>query len=204
MNSINSLNGKLQYSSMVYLCALLENDCETCHWGASGDHMRDVHELADEYRNKAHEMRDWFGEHSIMNNQEIDNITNVREHVSEQQWPALKLIAYDLDTFLEKILERGKVIIECIEATDDLNHDDERSDLSDFLGYWRKEIEFYTKMTQGSAEKGILSNIDTNAGQPQQDENLPEVSKDYKGTVFAVVRNPSVTKASLDSLPNNN
>jgi DNA-binding ferritin-like protein len=160
--------------------------------------MRDVHELADEYRNKAHEMRDWFGEHAIMNGQEIDNITNVREHVNEQQWPALKLIAYDLNTFLSKILERGTVLIECIENTDDLNHIDERSAMNNFLGYWRKEIEYYTKMTQGSVEKGVLSNIDTEV---DSQENLPEVGENYKGTVFAVVRNPAITKASLDNLP---
>jgi hypothetical protein len=109
-------------------------------------------------------------------------------------------MAYDLDTFLAKILERGEVIIDCIENTDDLKHSDERSDLDEFLGYWRKEIEYYTKLTKGDSVNGQLSQIDTDVQTPAQ-ENLPEVSNDYKGTVFAVVRNPNATKASMNKLP---
>jgi hypothetical protein len=150
---------------------------------------------------KAHEMRDWFGEHATMNGQEVDNMINIRQHVNETQWPALKQVAYDLDTFLSKILERGEVMVDCLENTDDLKHTDERSQLDDFLGYWRKEIEYYTKLTLGEGSNGVLSGIETDPTTTPAEENLPQVSNGFKGTVFAVVKNPANTKASMDGLP---
>jgi DNA-binding ferritin-like protein len=189
------MTGKIQYNSMAYLCALMANDCKICHWGASGLHFGEIHDLAEEYYHVASEMADFFAERAILHGQQVDNFTNLRNHVTEIQWPALKLLAYDFDTFLEKILERGSTLIDCLEHTDDLGNSDERSKMDEWLGYWRLEIEYKDKMRKGTPEEtGLLKS-------ELADVNLPQTSNDYKGTVFAVVRSPKVTKEGLKDLP---
>ena len=192
----NSFIGKINYNTMAYLSALLANDAKVCHWGATGLHFGEIHALAEEYYDKASEMADFFAEHAILNGQEMDNFTNLREHVSELQWPALKMTTYDFDTFVDRILERGEVLIQCLEAVDDLGHTDERSVMDEFLDYWRLEIEYKNKMRKGASEEGGLLPEGI-----EEDANLPEVRNDYRGQVLAVVRSPKVTRGSLDVLP---
>jgi DNA-binding ferritin-like protein len=192
---MNSLNGKISYATMTYVCALFANDSKVTHWGASGLHFGEIHELAQEYYEYLSAAADWFAERAILNGQELDNLTNLREHITPIQWPALPLVTYDFDTFLDKILERGQVFIECLENVDDLGHTDERSKMDEFLEYWRLEVEYKNKMRKGAPEtQGILSSVET-------DVNLPEVQNDFRGPILAVVRSPNVTREGLNRLP---
>lgn len=142
--------------TLAYFSCLLKNDLHTIHLHAGGKAFDKIHEVTQQLYEEAESEFDELAEFAITEGCKVDNINNIRKHVSEEEWPSIESDFFNEESFVEALDEVGHRYLDAIK---EVECEDIHKPYLDEIGlFWSKQIDFLNAARR--CEEGDCTYID--------------------------------------------
>lgn len=168
-------NEVTRISTLVYYLYLFKNDLQFMHIHATGEDFDKIHQISEELYKEADQEIDELSEMAVSAGLKIDNLTNVRSYVAEEQWQEVTEEAVQWDFFTDMLSTKGIKLIDLIrDASSSETSSSIRSYLDELLQFWEKAI-YYKNAARKMASSTSISVPDA----PSADEIVEAAPYSY-------------------------